>query len=216
MKSTGLWVAIALIGGLAAASGPALAADFAPAPRDGDAYSALVGRAEAGDTTVDFKALRFAWLDSAARKREPDTEPTTKAMWQTAQANDDAGVRANAEKLIAWRYSDIDAHKFRRQACIQLKDTSCSEHEHFVEFGLINSIVHPGDGKSAATAWVVADVHEEYVVMSLGGWRLKEQALINQGGHAYDRMSVVTEDGHDATLWFDVTVAMAKEFPGLG
>ena len=211
MKSLGSWAVLAACAMLF--GGPAVAGDIVP--HDGDPYSALVARAEADDATVDFKAMRFAWLDSAARKREPDLSVATKAMWEAARANDAAAARAAAEKIIAAHYTDFEAHKFRRQSCVLLKDTACSDHEHFVEFGLLNSIVKGGDGKTPETAWVVAEISEEYAMMRILQVQLKLQSLINRNGRTYDEMTVVGEDGKEQALWFDISVAITKEFPGL-
>ena len=209
MSISGLGLIVAAWTALVAAS----ASDFTP--HDGDAYSGLVARAEAGDATVDFKAMRFAWLDSAARKREPDLHDATKAMYQAVQAQDAATVRADAEKIIAAHYTDIIAHKFRRQACTVLKDQACSDHEHFVEFGLLDSIMKSGDGTTPETAMLVADVSEEYVVIGLGGQRPGGQALVNRNGKVYDQMTVTDQNGKQLTLWFDISIAITKELPGL-
>jgi hypothetical protein len=91
-------------------------------PHDGDAYSRLVAQAEAGDAKTDFRALRFAWLDSAARKRAADTMDLMRAMFDAVRANAAAAVRAKAEAILSIRYVDLDAHKLRRQACAILKD----------------------------------------------------------------------------------------------
>jgi hypothetical protein len=216
MKTSGLAAVVAACvaaAGLAIWAAPAAAADFT-APGD-DAYSKLVARAEAGDTTVDFKAMRFAWLDSIARKRATDTRDTTRTMWQAVQANDAPKVRAAAEKIIAITYTDIEAHKFRRQACAVLNDTACSAHEHFVEFGLLDSIIKAGDGKTPATAWVVAEVSEEYVIMRLVGYHPGMQQLINQDGRVYDKLTTKDKDGVEHVLWFDISIAITKEIPGL-
>ena len=101
-------------------------------------------------------------------------------------------------KIIAAHYTDIIAHKFRRQACTVLKDQACSDHEHFVEFGLLDSILKTGDGKTPETAMLVADVSEEYVVIGLGGQRPGGQALVNRNGKVYDQMTV-TDQNNQAT-----------------
>lgn len=210
--------ALALLAALTALAlaGAQPAAAYDVVPHDGDAFAKLVARAEARDATVDFKAMRFAWLDSAARKRERGGREMTEALWAAAKANDDAGVRAAAEKIIASHYTDIEAHKFRRQACAHLNDTVCGDHEHFIEFGLLNSIVKAGDGKTPATAWEVAEVAEEYAIMRLAGYQPRGQSLVNQNGRVYDRLDVTRDDGTAAVLWFDFTIGMTKEFPGLG
>ncbi|HEX4294277.1 MAG TPA: hypothetical protein VHZ29_09095, partial [Rhizomicrobium sp.] len=74
-------------------------------PKDGDEYSALAARAAAQDQGVDFRALRFAWLKSAAHKHETASEVELRsAIFTAVKAHDDQGVRAAAVKMISAIY----------------------------------------------------------------------------------------------------------------
>jgi hypothetical protein len=183
----------------------------AQAPAAGDAYARLVAQAEAGDPGADFRALRFAWLDSAERRAAPDPSAARKAMHDAATAADNPKVRDAAERVIAARYTDLEAHMMRRLACLALQDGGCADHERFVEFGMLKSILDSGDGKSAATAWHVASIDEEYFVMSIARATLKQQALVSQDGRTFDHLTVTTADGTDKAMWFDITDFFGKE-----
>src|SRR5262249_54142762 len=118
-------------------------------PHDGDEYSKLVARAAAHDKSVDFRALRFAWLKSAARRHDKADHTALKdALLAAVKADDDRRVRDVAVKMVSANYTDMFGHKFLRQACAQLHDDACAEQGHFVEFGLLKSIVATGDGKT--------------------------------------------------------------------
>ena len=197
-----LALACLLLGGTARAQAPAVG---------GDAYSHLVAQSEAADPGTDFRALRFAWLDSAAHRTASDPSAAQKAMHDAAGRTDNAAVRSAAERVIAAHYTDLEAHMMRRLACVALKDDACATHEHFVEFGMLKSILDSGDGKTPDTAWHVASIEEEYFVMQIAQVSLKQQALVSQNGRAFDHLTVTTADGTDKAMWFDITDFFGKE-----
>jgi hypothetical protein len=56
-------------------------------------------------------------------------------------------------------------------------------------------------------AWVVINVHEEYVVLRALGFRPSEQNVAHKDGHSYDVMKVKNaEDGTEQTLYFNVDI----------
>jgi hypothetical protein len=174
------------------------------AANDEDPYARMVARAEAGDASLDFRALRLAWITSAERHAAPATDDFERQIVAGARANKPADVAVAARRIIAANYIDMGAHKYLRQACKLLGDTACAEHEHFVEFGLLQSITSERDGQSKETAWRVVSIPEEYFIMDMAGMRLTTQALVADGPRQYDRMSV-TVDGQPRTVWFDIT-----------
>ncbi|MDB5431659.1 MAG: hypothetical protein JWP35_2775 [Caulobacter sp.] len=206
-----LVVAAALALGAPGLSAPALAA-ASVAPHDNDDFSRLVAQAEADDPATDFRALRFAWLTSAAKKRGGDTLALTQKLAGAVRARKDAEVAAIARQIIAIDYTDMRAHKYLRQACAILKDQVCADHEHFVEFGLLKSIVGVGrDGRSLATAWEVISIPEEYFIVEMAGLRSSQQALVFDNDKPYDVLTVTTEDGKTMSVYFDIAAFFGHE-----
>lgn len=181
-------------------------------PPDGDAYSQLVAKAEADDQTTDFKALRLAWVDSAAKKRAGSTRELTDQMFKAAGAGKHAKVAETARKIIAINYTNLIAHKMLRQACKMDGDTACADHEHFVEFGLLNSITGGRDGHSVEQAWYAISIEEEYQMLMLAGAQPGGQALLNVKGVPYDRLDATGEDGKPVVYYFDISAFFGKEF----
>ncbi len=72
--------------------------------------SQLVARAEADDQ-VDFHALRFAWLDSAARKRAKPIGDLSRSMSEAIHHGDNTTTRAAAEQILSIDYTDMLAHE---------------------------------------------------------------------------------------------------------
>jgi hypothetical protein len=69
---------------------------------------------------------------------------------------------------------------------------------------IVKSIMDSGDGKSAQTAWFTVDPSEEYFVINVVlGAQPKGQALVQQDGHAFDKMTVVDDKGAEHVLWFN-------------
>ena len=180
-------------------------------PAGDDDYARLAARAAAGDKNVDFRALRFAYLTSAARKGETqDPRTLRKALFDAVRGGDDQKVRAAAETLISASYIDMFGHKFLRAACERVHDDACAAEEHFVEFGLLKSIVGTGDGKTCQTGWEVVTVDEEYFLLSMLGATPKRQSLIN-GPPSCDALDTSGQNGQAATYFFRIEAVLADE-----
>ncbi len=199
-----IFAAAALFGALSTAAAASAAVKL---PADGDDYSKLVARADAQDQSLDFHALRLAYLKSAQRKRAGDEDALQKSLFDAVKAGDDAGVRSAAEKLLSVDYIDMYGQKFLRQSCVLLKDDACAQKAHFVEFGLLQSITTSGDGKTCKTGWDVVMVKEEYFVLAMLNTRVKMQSLA--GG--CDVMSVVDSEGKEATYFFRIGAVLEDE-----
>jgi hypothetical protein len=185
----------------------ASAATLIVLPQDGDDYSKLVARAAAGDTSVDFRAMRMAYLRSAARKRAGDIDELRKSLFDAARSGDDKTVRDAAIQLLSADYTDLYGQKFLRQACQKLGDEACAQQGHFVEFGLLTSITGSGDGKTCKTGWEVASIKEEYFVLAMLGTTLTQQALVGD----CDLMNVVDEKGAPASYYFRIDAVLQDE-----
>ena len=73
-----------------------------------------------------------------------------------------------------------------------------------IQFGLLNSIVKNGDGKTCATAWPVIQIDEEYFILQMLGAALQKQSIDNTGGLC-DKMEVKTEEGDKKTYYFETS-----------
>jgi hypothetical protein len=113
----------------------------------------------------------------------------------------------DAEAVLESNYVNIDAHFVALVANKEMGAMDKAEFHRTIFRGLINSIRNSGDGKSLETAWVVINVHEEYVLLRVLGFRPSQQSLVNQKGHSYDVMKVKNaEDGTDQTFYFNVDI----------
>jgi hypothetical protein len=67
---------------------------------------------------------------------------------------------------------------------------------------IIRNAVSEAEGVRAEAKWV-NKVHP--------GWRKGEQALLNEKGRAYDRITYTTPAGEPKVLYFDITAFFGKE-----
>jgi hypothetical protein len=187
-------------------------------PSDGDEYSKLVARAALGDSAVDFRALRFAYLKSAARKRNGGLgadEDLRGALFKAAKSGDNQAMRDAAEKLLSASFIDLDGQNLLNIACVRLHDEACAKQSQFMAFGLLKSIVDSGDGKTCKTGWEVVSVAEEYVVLGVLDVSPKTQSL-TMGTPSCDVMATEDKDGKESTFFFRIDVVLEDEHALLG
>jgi hypothetical protein len=116
-----------------------------------------------------------------------------------------AKAAAGAEKILQKNFVDLTAHKIAARAYKEMgKETEAKFHRK-VFAGLFQSILKSGDGKSAATAYVVISTDEEYVVLGELGIRRTKQALLGEKGQKIDLLEGVNSKNEPVALYFNVS-----------
>jgi hypothetical protein len=176
-------------------------------PGYGDKYSKIVKQLEAGDTNVDYKAFRESFLESEqfkiAGSQQSELGTQRKQLHELMKKSNHSEIIDTANKMLSIDYTDMEAHKILRQTYKAVGDTTNEKKHHDIEFGLLNSIVKKGDGKTCQTAWPVIQVTEEYFILQMIGAKVLKQSLDNTGGLC-DKMEVQTSDGN-RTYYFEVS-----------
>jgi len=166
-------------------------------PRHDDKYSTLVRQLEAGNTTINYRELRDSFLESTqfkvAANAKPDLDTLRKTMHELMKKSKYAEIVEVAKEILSIDYTDMEAHKVLQQTDKILGDAPNQKKYHDIEFGLLNSIVKNGDGKTCQTAWPVIQVTEEYFILDMLGARLLKQSVDPSG--PCDRMEVQADDG---------------------
>lgn len=172
-------------------------------------YAGLRDRVKSGDLSVDFKRLRIAYVSAPEYHEAKDTEKETTAMIAAVNARDFKLAIQNADVVLENNYTDMDAHFVEYIAYRELGNAAQAGFHRSVFDGLIRSILNSGDGKSRETAYVVALVHEEYVVLRVLGLRPDKQSLDQDKEHSYDVLETKDpESGKAVKLYFNVDVSM--------
>jgi hypothetical protein len=125
-------------------------------------YDALVDQLKAGNTAIDYQALRFARSELPGYNpydalADPDKGDLVRAMG----ANDADRVAAIANDIIARDYTDIDAHAALSTVLQRRGENEQAAFELAVANGLLQSIEQSGDGMTPETAFVVIGIAEE-------------------------------------------------------
>jgi hypothetical protein len=175
-------------------------------PAWNDDYSSFVKGLEAGKTDIDYRQFRESFLESkqfqvagASRAEIDRLQASISPLIQQKKYSDLIDV---TKRILSIDYTDMRAHKVLQQTYKIVGDSANQAKYHAIEFGLLNSIVQNGDGKSCATGWPVIQVKEEYFILDMLGAKIHEQRIDSSGG-VCDRMEVETEDGK-AVYYFDV------------
>lgn len=185
-----------------------LAAQDPSADRARMLYDSLEARLVAGDTTIDFQALRFAYVET------PDYDPYGVTTGETRErmmnaffrAGDLSAARDAADSLLRTVYVDIDAHMIAALASSTLGDSARSRFHASVARGLAASIEQPGLGTVAEAPYEVISVVEEDALLRMRGWRRGSQALTTCRGQPCDRLEVSRPStGESKSLYFDIS-----------
>jgi Domain of unknown function (DUF4919) len=165
-------------------------------PRYGDKYSKLVRQLEAGETNMNYRDFRDSFLDSeqfkVAGDKKADLDSLRKTMHELMKKAKYAVIVEIAKKMLSIDYTDMEAHKSLQQTYKILGDAPNQKKYHDIEFGLLNSIVKNGNGKTCQTAWPVIQVAEEYFILDMLGVKLLKQSIDSNG--PCDRMEVQADE----------------------
>ncbi|MGD2155155.1 MAG: DUF4919 domain-containing protein [Gemmatimonadales bacterium] len=195
---------------LACSTGPSTTPEAVRPPSAGSRYERLVARLEAGDLSIDFDSLRYAYVES------PRYMPYGFALDElqdSARAALEAGHNEQALRLadamLDSSYVYPRAHLLAFAACDALGDSARRDHHGYVLNGLLESIERSGAGDSRDDPMVVVVLAEEYFYLYVHGLQLVSQALTSCGDVACDELEVRSADS-DSTfhLYFDVSRLM--------
>jgi hypothetical protein len=191
---------------------PTEAKPAAPAaqPQDPEArYQQLLADAKASAPNSDWQGLRVAFAERPGFK-VIGQDAAKGEMFKAVEAGDCGKALGEAKAVIAEAFVDADAHLVAAYCDDKLGDSADAAWERDVGVGLLKSI-ETGDGMSPGDAFTVIDVDEEYALMRARGLKVTNQALVQEGGHAYDALTAVNDKGESATYYFLIDRVLAAE-----
>ena len=158
------------------------------------------------DPKADYLKLRMAFTETASyNPYEPDRK-TQEEMTQALDKKEYDKAIQLADKALKTNYVDLKAHSVAHRAYTALGKADQAKFHRAVFNGLVQSILKSGDGKTAATAYVVISTDEEYAVLAELGIRRTRQALMEEKGQKFDRMDGIDQKSKErVTLYFNVT-----------
>lgn len=165
-------------------------------------YDTLKAKVQSGDLNIDWRELR---LDAVVADvvGSFDWHEANSAGVAAFNAGDYNKALLKGQEIIQHDIANGDGHFLAMVALKHLGKQDEAAHEKLIVDKILQSILSSGDGKTADTAWFTVSTTEEYFVLRLLGLSPKSQALVKQGGHSFDRMTVVDHEGKESTLWFN-------------
>jgi len=175
--------------------------------QDAPSYHALLARAQAGDTTVSFTALRKAW--AASPEYAPygsDADETADSMRAALARRDWPRAVREADSVLAVKWLDVRTHVLKAYAAGQMGDSAAASRERWAAARIVRSVAESGEG-TQESPFVVVTVAEEYAFLSIFGYDPAGQGLGQCGRHLCDVMQAVSQDTHEKrTFYFDISI----------
>lgn len=176
-------------------------------------YQTLLERVKKQDPGLNFKELRIAYTETKEYSPYGGDIESRKAMLVALNAGEYDKALALSEKILASNYLDINAQIAAFVANRQLGHSDKADSHKYVFQGLLKSISDSGDGKTMETAFFVISTDEEYALFNFMGLRPTAQALVEDKGHRYDKMTVLDpKTNQTSTYYFNID----KPFNWLG
>jgi hypothetical protein len=174
-------------------------------PNFNDKFSNYVQQLESGKTDIDYRDFRYSFIESeqfkVAAKQSVVFDSLKKEMYVQMDKSNSQEIIKITKAMLSIDYTSMIAHKILRQTYKILGDTINAKKYKTIQFGLLNSIVKNGDGKTCATAWRVIQVEEEYYILQMLGAKLEKQSI---DGGLCDKMEVIV-DGEKKTYYFETS-----------
>lgn len=181
-------------------------------PNLNDKYSEYVKKLEEGNTAIDFEDFRNSFLDSKQfNKKGLNYDSLKRQVIAEINNKNYNEIVVLTKKMLSIDYTSLFAHKYLQQTYKILGDTINSQKYHDIEFGLLNSIIKSGDGKTCSTGWHVTQIEEEYFIIGIMGARLQVQSIYNEGKNMCDKMVIKMEDGGTKTYYFEANKVFEME-----
>jgi hypothetical protein len=114
-----------------------------------------------------------------------------------------------ADLVLATHWLELEAH-FAAAVCADElgQARKAAQHRALLTL-LVSQITQSGDGKSAATAYLVLSSAQARSYVQLNGFDVIEQALLHENKRFYDRLRIKSiKTGRELEVYFDVTWQM--------
>jgi hypothetical protein len=184
----------------------------APTAAQKEDYAATVKRLKGGEQNVDFGALRIAFTETRDYSGYDDGDRAK--LIGALNAKDYKGALNLANARLEKDFVDLNAHYVAAIANNELKNHDQAEFHTKIFNGLMDSIILGRDGLTAANAYDVISTTEEYIVMGYLGYGYpSSQALMEENGHHYDKLTATnSKTKKTAGIYFNIDRFFGKMF----
>ena len=190
---------------------------FALAQTDAETiYDTDSKKLRAGDAHFDWKEFRLASVRGGTDYF--DWHPVRNRFMQQLQSDDFDPALKSASEIQNHNMAEPEGHLLAMMAYQKTGREQDAAFEHGVVAACLQSILSSGDGKSSKTAYFVVNEGEEYFFLNIVmGVRMpSSQALIEQDGHSFDKLTIKDKDGKSQEIWFNIDTSMNAMKEALG
>lgn len=180
-------------------------------------YQILLARLKQGDTSIDFSALRNAFVqtDQYDPYQDDFSDETNSMLKALDEKQFEEAIRI-AGQLLDTNYTAMLPHII---SAIAWNELGNSEKERFhgeIVKGLVRSLMESGDG-SIEKPYRVIRVQEEYDLINVMGLEFKSQSLLSSEDMMIDKLTAVDSvSGETKSIHFNVDACFSfwkKQIP---
>ena len=174
----------------------------------GEDYATLKSRLEAGDTHIDFRALRLAYADSPAyAPNQSSALSNRRAVEQAFEAGQFSAAVPLLQKWLAEDYLNPFAHLGAVRAYETTGDTARAQFHDAVVLGLFNSMCARDEGRSENRPCPVVSIDEEHFFLVMNGFRIDAQhGALCEGDRPCNVYDVINRKTQAAvTVYLDIS-----------
>lgn len=171
-------------------------------------YEDLLNKAKKGETSLDFRALRYAFADiTPVEKRtvEPKLHVQMMTLLNEKKFKD---VLKISDEIHKTHFVDMNSHVMASLAYQGLRDAKRSKFHEGIYVGLVNSILNNGDGNTAKTAYSVITIAEQFVVLDAIELKRGPHVVEVVDGQTYNVMTATEKaSGQAVKVYFNIEKA---------
>ncbi|MDA3819672.1 MAG: DUF4919 domain-containing protein [Candidatus Delongbacteria bacterium] len=172
-------------------------------------YSQQLDSAMNHPKKADYEALRMAFTRTSDYQPYSDNEHLSKI--KSLLDDEEYTVASEVVKTVYHKLFHVPIFHF--YAYVAWKETGNSKMAqiHSLYYNqLIKSILQSGDGTSAASAYIIINVSEEYRVIEYLDMKMQSQKLITKNGHYFDLMDVKDSTGNKSSVYFNIDIPFSE------
>jgi hypothetical protein len=175
-----------------------------------DSYETLITKLKAGETSIDYRALRRAYAERKDAVGAGSDHVVRRTMSVAlAQKRFQDAIKIG-EDILATVFISPDTHAALAGAYAELGDAKKAAAHKAIYLGLINSVLAEGNGETPATAYQVVIIEEPFAVVRALNLSVWARAGAVQNGKYYEVLSATDQKtGKIVKLHFNIDTPRA-------
>lgn len=170
-------------------------------------YRRLLAEAQQLSFTLDFDALRRAFVDSPEYNPYGGVKLAGLAeAYNSVEESEFDECLEHVDRVLADNYMSLEAHMIGVVCSGRSADFDREDRHRYMVEGLMESIESSGDGRSQDSAYQTISTSELRGFVRLKGLQVLEQSIVYDQRGIYDKMQVRDpESGDEYALYFNVS-----------